>query len=65
MDFRPFGIALEDADYSRSWSAEAATAHAFSRALFEEGLCYMGIGFPTVAEEKSSGTDDRDCNTFA
>src|ERR1700733_8795929 len=32
---------------------EAATAHAFSRALFEEGLFATGIGFPTVAEGKA------------
>lgn len=32
---------------------EAATAHAFSRALFEEGLYSTGIGFPTVPEGKA------------
>jgi len=32
---------------------EAATAHAFSRALFEEGVFATGIGFPTVAEGKA------------
>src|SRR5580693_9005729 len=32
---------------------EAATAHAFSRALFEEGLFATGIGFPTVGEGKA------------
>jgi glycine C-acetyltransferase len=32
---------------------EASTAHAFSRALFEEGLFATGIGFPTVAEGKA------------
>src|SRR5271165_6472053 len=32
---------------------EAATAHAFSRALFEEGLFATGIGFPTVPEGKA------------
>jgi hypothetical protein len=35
---------------------EAATAHAFSRALFEEGLFATGIGFPTVAEERLGRT---------
>jgi glycine C-acetyltransferase len=32
---------------------EAATAHAFSRALFEEGVYATGIGFPTVAQGKA------------
>src|SRR5271165_4748479 len=32
---------------------EAATAHAFSRALFEEGLFATGLGYPTVAEGKA------------
>jgi glycine C-acetyltransferase len=32
---------------------EAATAHAFSRALFEAGVYATGIGYPTVAEGKA------------
>ena len=32
---------------------EAATAHAFSRALFEEGLYATGIGYPTVPQGKA------------
>jgi glycine C-acetyltransferase len=32
---------------------EAATAHAFSRALFDEGLYATGIGFPTVPRGKA------------
>jgi glycine C-acetyltransferase len=32
---------------------EAKTAHAFSRALFEEGVFATGIGHPTVAEGKA------------
>jgi glycine C-acetyltransferase len=32
---------------------EAATAHAFSRALFEEGVLAVGIGYPTVPEGKA------------
>src|SRR5579863_4124602 len=32
---------------------EASTAHAFSRALFDEGLFATGIGFPTVAEGRA------------
>ncbi len=32
---------------------EAATAHAFSRELFAEGLYATGIGFPTVPEGKA------------
>jgi glycine C-acetyltransferase len=32
---------------------EAAIAHAFSRALFDEGLYATGIGFPTVPEGKA------------
>jgi len=32
---------------------EAAAAHAFSKALFEEGLFATGIGFPTVAQGKA------------
>jgi len=32
---------------------EAATAHAFSRRLFEEGLWATGIGYPTVPQGKA------------
>jgi glycine C-acetyltransferase len=32
---------------------EAATAHAFSRALFDAGLLATGIGFPTVPQGKA------------
>jgi glycine C-acetyltransferase len=32
---------------------EARMAHAFSAALFEEGVLATGIGFPTVAEGKA------------
>ncbi len=32
---------------------EAAQAHAFSRALFEEGVLATGIGYPTVPEGKA------------
>jgi glycine C-acetyltransferase len=32
---------------------EAPAAHAFSRALFEEGLFATGIGFPTVPQGKA------------
>ena len=32
---------------------EAAAAHAFSKALFEEGLFATGIGFPTVPQGKA------------
>ncbi len=32
---------------------EAAAAHAFSRALFDEGLFATGIGFPTVPQGKA------------
>ena len=32
---------------------EAKTAHAFSRALFDEGLFATGIGFPTVPEGRA------------
>lgn len=32
---------------------EAKTAHAFSRALFEQGLWATGIGFPTVPEGRA------------
>jgi glycine C-acetyltransferase len=32
---------------------EASAAHAFSKALFEEGLFATGIGFPTVAQGKA------------
>ena len=32
---------------------EAATAHAFSRALFDEGVYATGIGYPTVAQGKA------------
>jgi glycine C-acetyltransferase len=32
---------------------EAATAHAFSRALFEEGVFATGIGYPTVPQGKA------------
>ena len=32
---------------------EAKTAHAFSAALFDNGLLATGIGFPTVPEGKA------------
>jgi glycine C-acetyltransferase len=32
---------------------EAATAHAFSRALFDEGLYATGLGYPTVPQGKA------------
>ena len=32
---------------------EAKTAHAFSAALFDQGLLATGIGFPTVPEGKA------------
>src|SRR5947199_315703 len=32
---------------------EAATAHAFSRELFDEGLYATGIGYPTVPQGKA------------
>jgi glycine C-acetyltransferase len=32
---------------------DAAKAHAFSRALFEEGMYATGIGFPTVPHGKA------------
>jgi glycine C-acetyltransferase len=32
---------------------EAAKAHVFSRALFEEGVLALGIGYPTVPEGKA------------
>jgi glycine C-acetyltransferase len=32
---------------------EAAAAHAFSAALFEEGVLATGIGFPTVPKGKA------------
>ena len=32
---------------------EAASAHAFSRALFEQGLFATGIGYPTVPQGKA------------
>jgi glycine C-acetyltransferase len=32
---------------------EAATAHAFSRALFDDGVYATGIGYPTVAQGKA------------
>ncbi|HWZ33758.1 MAG TPA: glycine C-acetyltransferase [Bryobacteraceae bacterium] len=32
---------------------DAATAHAFSRALFEEGVFATGLGYPTVPEGKA------------
>jgi glycine C-acetyltransferase len=34
-------------------AGEAKTAHAFSRALFEEGVFATGIGYPTVPEGKA------------
>lgn len=59
---RYFKKALHDAGFDTGSSetpitpvmvGEAAKAHAFSRALFEEGLYSTGIGFPTVPEGKA------------
>ncbi len=59
---RYFQKGLHDAGFSTGGSetpitpimvGEAATAHAFSRALFDEGLYATGIGYPTVPQGKA------------
>lgn len=59
---RYFKQALADAGFQIGTSetpitpimvGEAATAHHFSRELFEEGLLATGIGFPTVPQDKA------------
>jgi glycine C-acetyltransferase len=59
---RYFKSALEAAGFDTGASetpitpvmvGEAKRAHAFSAALFEEGLFATGIGFPTVAKDKA------------
>src|SRR5271166_3416389 len=48
-----FSIGASQTPITPIMVGEAATAHAFSRALFEEGLFATGIGFPTVPEGKA------------
>lgn len=57
-----FKLALTNAGFSTGMSetpitpvmvGEARIAHEFSRALFEEGLFAVGIGYPTVARDKA------------
>jgi glycine C-acetyltransferase len=59
---RYFKSALTDAGFDTGASetpitpiivGEAKTAHAFSAALFENGLLATGIGFPTVPEGRA------------
>jgi glycine C-acetyltransferase len=59
---RYFKAALNEAGFNTGESetpitpilvGEAKTAHAFSAALFEDGLLATGIGFPTVPEGKA------------
>lgn len=59
---RYFKAAVRDAGFSTGQSetpitpimaGEAATAHQFSRELFEEGVYSTGIGFPTVPKGKA------------
>ena len=42
-----------------------ALAHRFSDRLFDEGVFAMGIGYPTVPEEKSRVSHDRDRRALA
>ncbi|HWR51529.1 MAG TPA: glycine C-acetyltransferase [Bryobacteraceae bacterium] len=48
-----FSTGLSETPITPIMVGEAKTAHAFSRALFEEGLFAVGIGFPTVAKDKA------------
>ncbi len=62
INTRHFKAALQTAGFNTGMSetpitpimvGEAATAHQFSRELFEAGLYATGIGFPTVAKGKA------------
>jgi glycine C-acetyltransferase len=48
-----FSTGLSETPITPIMVGEAKTAHAFSRALFEEGLFATGIGYPTVAKDKA------------
>jgi glycine C-acetyltransferase len=48
-----FSTGISETPITPIMVGEAATAHAFSRALFEAGLFATGIGFPTVPEGKA------------
>jgi glycine C-acetyltransferase len=50
---RGFSTGASETPITPIMVGEAATAHSFSRALFEEGLYATGIGFPTVPEGKA------------
>ncbi len=48
-----FDTGLSETPITPLMVGEAKTAHAFSQALFENGLLATGIGFPTVPEGKA------------
>jgi hypothetical protein len=48
-----FGTGESETPITPIMVGEAKTAHAFSRALFEEGVFATGIGYPTVPEGKA------------
>ncbi|MDP8979449.1 MAG: glycine C-acetyltransferase [Acidobacteriota bacterium] len=48
-----FDTGLSETPITPVMVGEAKTAHAFSQALFENGLLATGIGFPTVPEGKA------------
>lgn len=48
-----FDIGMSETPITPVMCGEAATAHAFSKRLFEDGLYATGIGFPTVPRGKA------------
>jgi glycine C-acetyltransferase len=48
-----FDLGLSETPITPVMVADAKTAHAFSRALFAEGIFATGIGYPTVPEGKA------------
>ena len=48
-----FSTGMSETPITPIMVGEAKTAHAFSRALFEEGLFAVGIGYPTVPQGKA------------
>jgi glycine C-acetyltransferase len=53
LEANGFSTGASETPITPIMAGEAATAHAFSRALFDEGLFATGIGFPTVPEGKA------------
>ena len=48
-----FDTGLSETPITPVMVGDAARAHQFSRALFDEGVLATGIGYPTVPERKA------------